>query len=348
MLPVNTALCSFGMSGIVFHAPFIHLHPGFNLYGIWERTKDVARQKYPEVKIFRSLEELLADDAVELVVVNTPNYTHFDYARQALEAGKHVVIEKPFAATSQQAAELIQLAQQKNVILSVFHNRRNDSDFKTVQQVIQQGWLGEIVEAEIHYDRYKIEPSPKEHKEIPRPGTGLLYDLGPHIIDQALVLFGSPEAVFADVRALRPSSQVDDCFDITLYYSSLRVKVKSSLIVREPLPSYIIHGREGSFIKSRADVQEATLQSGIEPGIEGYGTEPDTEQGLLHTEKNGEVIREKIPTLTGNYMDYYNGIYKAIREDQPVPVNAADALTGIKIIEAAYNSSKERKAINLE
>lgn len=345
MPPINTALCSFGMSGYVFHAPFISVHPRFNLYGVWERTKNEAEQQYPGVKTFRTLEEMLADANIELVVVNTPSVTHYDFARQVLQAGKHLVVEKPFTAAVQEAEELIQLAEAKNMKLSVFQNRRWDSDFRTVKKILDEGLLGEIEEAEIHFDRFTPGLSHKIHKETPTAAVGSLYDLGSHLIDQALQLFGLPLALFADLQVTRPGSKVDDYFDLKLYYPSHRVILKSSYFVREPLPGFVVHGSKGSFIKSRADVQEKQLIAGKIPGTAGYGIEPETEKGLLHTEQGGKIIRELVPTLNGNYMEYYDGIYNAIRNDQPVPVSAADGMNVIRLIEAAVQSSREKRVV---
>ena len=345
MQAINTALCSFGMSGVVFHAPFIHYHKGFNLYGVWERTKNLAAEKYPDVKTYRSLDELLADDAVELVIVNTPNATHYEYTKKALEANKHVIVEKPFTNTVEEGEELIALAKQKGLKLSVFHNRRYDSDFRTVQQVVQQGLLGQIIEVEIHFDRFKEELSPKTHKEIPGPGIGVLYDLGSHLTDQALTLFGKPEGVFADIRTVRPVSKIDDFFEVILFYPTMRVKLKSSLLVREALPGFILHGTKGSFLKNRTDVQEVSLMAGDTPATPGYGIELESEQGLLHTEIDGKVIREKYPTLPGNYLDFFEEVYQSIRNNAPEPVTGSQALEVIKIIEAAYQSNRERRVI---
>lgn len=347
MKPINTALCSFGMSGWVFHAPFINMHPGFNFYGVWERTKNLAQKKYPSVKTFRTLEEMLADDAIELVIVNTPNNSHYKYCKAALEAGKHVVSEKPFTVTVAEAEELIGLAESKNLKLSVYQNRRYDSDYKTIKKVLDKNLLGNIVEAEFHFDRFKEELSPKLHKEIAEKGTGALYDLGSHLIDQALQLFGMPQAVFADIKAMRPISQVDDYFEILLYYPSSRVRIKGSYQVREALPGYVFHGSKGSFIKPKTDVQEAQLQAGESPSDEGYGVEPETEKGLLHTEVDGNIIREYIPSEKGNYYDYYEGIFQAIRNDQPLPVTAEDGKKVINIIEAAFKSNEQKKVIDL-
>jgi predicted dehydrogenase len=335
------------MSGYVFHAPFIEVHPAFNLYGVWERTKNNAQAKYPNIKTFRTLEEMLADQNIELVVVNTPSVTHYDFAKQAINSGKNVVVEKPFTATVEQAEELIQLAKEKNVALSVYHNRRYDSDFKTVKKILDEGWLGNIVEAEIHYDRYDPGLSYKLHKEIPTAAVGSIYDLGSHLIDQALVLFGMPNAVFADLDTYRPNSKVGDYFDIKLFYSTHRVILKSSYYVREALPGNIMNGTKGTFIKSKADIQEAELQAGNIPGSKDWGAEPDKEKGLLHTEKDGKIIREQVPTLNGDYMEYYEGIYQALRNNGLVPVTGTEGMDVIRVIETALKSNREKKVIDL-
>ena len=348
MQPIQTAILSIGMSGQVFHAPFVMVHPGFNFYAVWERSKNIAAEKYNGVTTYRTLEELLADSRVELVVVNTPNTTHYEYTKKALEAGKHVVVEKPFTVRSSEAAELDALAGKMHKKLSVYHNRRYDSDYRTIKRIFSEGWLGEVVEAEFHFDRYRAELSPKTHKEMAEPGTGSLYDLGSHLIDQALQLFGMPDAVFADIEALRPGSQVDDYFELLLYYPKRRVRLKCSYLVREPLPGYILHGRQGSFIKAKTDVQEATLQAGVLPGTPGWGKEPEGEKGLLHAERDGRPFREYVVSEQGNYMDYYQGVYDSIRNNRDVPVPAADGLAVIRIIEAAFESSRQQKIITMQ
>ncbi len=347
MKPINTAICSFGMSGVVFHAPFIHYHDGFNLTGVWERSKNLAPAKYPGVKTYRTLEEVLGDESIELVIVNTPNATHYDYTKKALEANKHVIVEKPFTNTVEEGEELIALAKEKGLKLTVFHNRRYDSDFRTVKQVVDKGLLGDIIEVEIHFDRFKEELSPKVHKEIPGPGIGVLYDLGSHLTDQALQLFGKPTGVFGDIRTVRPQSQIDDWFDVTLFYPKHRVKIKSSLLVREALPGFILHGTKGTFLKNRTDIQEASLMAGDTPATPGYGIELEAEQGLLHTEIDGKEVREKYPTLPGNYLDFFEDVYQSIRNNAPVPVTGEQALDVIKIIEAAYQSNTEKRVVNL-
>ena len=332
----------------MFHAPFIVADPHFKLYAVWERSKNLAEEKYPGVKTYRSLEDMLADDSVELVIVNTPNYTHFDYTKKALLAGKHVVVEKPFTITVEEGEELIRLAKKQNKNLSVYQNRRYDSDYRTIKKVLSGKLLGDLVEAEFHFDRYSENLSPKVHKEIPGPGTGSLYDLGSHLIDQALQLFGMPREIFADIRIVRAVSKVDDYFDLLLYYPDLRVRIKSSYLVKEPLPGYILHGAKGSFIKPKTNIQEEMLSKHEVPGTGSWGWEPDSERGLLHTEIEGKVTREYIQSERGNYADYYTGIYEAIRNHEPVPVAAEDGLRVVQIIEAAYKSSNEKRVVEIQ
>ncbi len=343
---IPTALLSFGMSGRVFHAPFIHLHPGFKLVGAWERSKQTMGGYYPEVRSYKTMEELLAERAVELVIVNTPSYTHFEYARKSLLAGKHVVVEKPFTSTAAEAMELKALAEQQKKKLSVFQNRRWDSDFKSVKSVIDENLLEEIVEATISFDRFNPVLSPKAHKETPGPGAGVVKDLGPHLIDQALVLFGMPESVFADIQITRPMSKVDDYFEILLYYPKLRVRLKSGYFVREPVSSFIIHGMKGTFLKSRSDVQETQLQAGMKPNDPSYGFEPEGAQGYLHTEKDGKVIKEKVKSLRGNYMAYYEGLYQALTSQKSLPVTADDGINVMRVIDAAIISNKEKRVVD--
>jgi predicted dehydrogenase len=345
MKAIKTAICSFGMSGRVFHAPFLHVHPGFEFYSVWERSKDLAAALYPGVRTCRSLEELLADPRVELVIVNTPNYTHYEYAKKALAGGKHVIVEKPFTVSERQGRELIALADQTERRLSSFQSRRFDSDFRTARKIVESGVLGAIVEAEIHYDRYTPVLSPKVHKETPGPGTGLLYDLGSHLIDQALQLFGDPEAVFADLFIIRDHSMVDDYMEVLLFYPGFRVRLKSSYLVREPIPAYTIFGHAGSFLKTRADVQEKHLLAGDMPGAADWGFEPESEQGLLHTVIDGEPVRQRVQTERGNYMDYFDGIYESIRNNAPLPVTAEEGVRIIRVIELAYESLNKKQIV---
>ena len=335
------------MSGRVFHAPFIHLHEGFELVGAWERSKKTIQNYYPNTKSYASLEELLNDDSVELVIVNTPTYTHYEYTKAVLLANKDVVVEKAFTTTVAEAEELKTIAEKKNKKIGVYQNRRWDSDFKTFKKVIQSGDLGELCEVEIHYDRFNLALSPKKHKEELNNGSGVVKDLGPHAIDAALCLFGMPQQVFADIRITREQSVVDDYFEILLYYPTLRVRLKAGYIVKEILPSFIAHGTKGSFLKSRADIQEAALLKDLKPNLTDWGTEPESEEGLLNIEKDGATMRQKIKTIQGNYYDYYDGVYQSLTQNKPMPVTVDEGTNVIRIIEAAFKSNNEKRVIEL-
>ena len=340
MNPINTAICSFGMSGLVFHAPFLSTNPHFNLYAVWERTKNEAVKKYPQVKTFRTLEDMLGDEALELVIVNTPNYTHFEFAKKALEAGKHVIVEKPFTVTEEEALGLEKIAKKYNRMLSVYQNRRYDSDYLTIKKVIDQNLLGELIEVEMDFKRFKETPGPKLHKVLPGPGAGILYDLGAHLIDQALQLFGDPEAVFADVRSFRPTSKVDDYFELLLFYQNLTVRLKASHLTREGVPMYILHGLKGSFIKAKTDNQEIELVNGVLPEGDNWGKESPSERGLLHTEIEGSIVKEYIESEKGNYHEYYNGVYETLRNHKKPPVTPEEGRKVVIIIEAAFQSQQ--------
>jgi scyllo-inositol 2-dehydrogenase (NADP+) len=344
MQKIKTALLSYGMSGKVFHAPFLELHLGFELIGSWERSKQLIQLDYPNAKSYPTLEALLQED-IDLVIVNTPVGTHFEYAKQVLLAGKHAVVEKAFTATVAEAQELVDLAKEKRLKLSVFQNRRWDSDFKTVKQIVSDKVLGELVEAEFHFDRYNPLLSPKRHKETLNSGAGILKDLGPHLIDQALYLFGMPLAVYADIRVTREHSLVDDWIDILLYYLDFRVRLKAGFFVREANPAYVIHGKRGSFLKPRGDVQEDELKLGKKPNLSSWGKEVPGNEGLLHTEVDGKIIREKVPTLQGNYYDFFDGVYQSIVNDAKEPVTALEGLQVMQIIEAAIESDYQGKAV---
>lgn len=346
MQKIKTALLSYGMSGKVFHAPFLEFHPGFELLGSWERSKKLIHQDYPSVKSYATMEELLEDD-LDLVVVNTPVETHYEYAKKVLLAGKHAIVEKAFTTTVAQAQELAAIAKEKGLKLAVFQNRRWDSDFKTVQKIISEKVLGDLVEAEIHFDRYNPLLSPKQHKETANSGAGILKDLGPHLIDQALCLFGLPQSVFADIRITREHSLVDDYIDILLYYSNFRVRLKAGFFVREAIPAYIIHGKKGSFLKPRGDVQEDELKLGMKPNLDTWGTESIEKRGLLHTEIKGKTVQEIRPTLQGNYYDFFDGVYHSITNESIEPVTAQEGVHVMRIIEAAIESSAQKKAIDL-
>lgn len=344
---IKTALLSYGMSGSVFHAPFIDLHEGFELTGSWERSKKLIQKDYPHVNSYNSVETILKDDSIELVVVNTPTGTHYDFTKKVLEAGKHAVVEKAFTITAAEAEELAALSIEKGLKLAVFQNRRWDSDFKTVKKVIASEVLGEIVEATFSYEAYLPALNTKAHLEEPSPAAGLIRDRGPHMIDQALDAFGAPDSIFADLAIMRTNSRVNDYFEIILYYQDKRVRLKGGFLAREMAPSYIVHGKKGSFLKSRADQQEDRLLAGEKPNRVDWCAEPEIEWGTLHAERNGEVFKEKIPSEKGNYLDFYEGVYQSIVNNQPEPVTAANGVQTMEIIEAAIRSAESGQRVQL-
>lgn len=345
---IKTGICSYGMSGKLFQAPFVDAHPGFELTAIVERSKDESRKRYPHSKLYRSVDELLADADIELVIVNTPVQTHYDLTKQALLAGKHVIVEKPFTITVAEAEELTKLAKDKGLLLVVYQNRRYDGDFRAVKKVIEEKLLGELQEMEIHYDRYRSEPSGKAHKEGTLPAAGTFYDLGAHMIDQSLQLFGWPKALFADIDIMRKGFDAPDYFELLLFYENkLRVRIKSSMLTRELLPSYMLNGTKGSFYQQRSDQQEEQLLAGTVPSVEPWAPATAEPDGLLHTEIDGAVVRKKITSVPGNYMGYFDDVYKALTGKGPNPVPGEDGIKIMKIIELALQSNKEKKVLSI-
>lgn len=348
---VKAGLCAFGMSGKVFHAPFLKEHPGFFLSAVVERSKEESREKYPEATIYRSVEEMLQNAEVELVIINTPVQTHYEYAKKALEAGKNIIVEKPFTVNVSEAEELVNLAEEKGLFLSVYQNRRFDRDFLKVKEVLNSGQLGNIKETEIRFDRFRTKPSGKQHKESPdQVGSGSLHDLGAHLVDQAVQYFGYPEKLFADVFSMKGSAFANDYFEILLYYKNdLRVRLKSSVFTKEDHYAYKIHGDKGTFLQERTDNQENELVAGAIPV---YGKEwmqslkePD---GILNY-LNGYSDTERIFTSSeaGNYMDYYQQIYEYIVFGYALPSPGKEVIQNMKIIDASLESAKEERVVVL-
>ena len=344
---INTALVSFGMSGKLFHAPFIDTNPHFNLVGCWERSQKNIQAIYPNAKSFGSYEEILNDPTIHLVVVNTPNDTHYEYTKQALLAGKHVVTEKAFTVTVKEAEELDALAQKLNLKLAVYHNRRYDADFLTLQKLIAEDKIGTFLDIQISFERYRTTLSPKVHKETNTPGSGVLYDLGPHLIDQALLLSGMPRSVFADIRTTRKVGKVDDYFTLLLYYPTHRILLTSGMVYMQQLPAYKIYGSKGCFIKYRADIQEDELLADKIPTGPNWGVEPENKWGTLSSDNNGETSTQIIPSLAGDYGQFYTLMAAAIKHNAPVPTSAKHGADIIRVLETARKSFAEKKIIAL-
>jgi scyllo-inositol 2-dehydrogenase (NADP+) len=343
---IRTALVSFGISSKTFHAPFLNILPGYDLVSVVERHGSSSKEIYPSVEVVSSIEKLLQDDSIELVVITSPNETHFPYAKMAMEAGKHVVVEKPFTNTSEEARQLIALAEVTGKTCAVYQNRRYVADYLTMKEILQKKLLGELHEFEAHYDRYR--PDPRTYglwREKPIPGSGVLYDLGSHLIDQALQLFGHPQYISADIRKQKAYSLVDDYFELKLDYGFLKVLLKSGMLVREMGPRYLMHGTKGSYIKYGEDPQEERLKAGEIPISPEWGKEPASQFGLIHTEVEGTIIRENYPSVQGGYGQFYKNLYQTIRAGAPLMETPIHGHNVIRMIELAFESSQQRQSV---
>ena len=344
---IAVGLASYGLSGRVFHAPLLATHPGFRLAAVVERRTDAARERYPLVRRHLSVDAMLADADLELVVVNTPDATHYELARRSLEADKHVVVEKPFTGQVERAQELIDLAAQRGRLLTVFQNRRWDGDFLTVQQVIASGVLGRIVEFEARWDRFRPIVNTASWKEQAEAGSGVLTNLGSHLIDQALLLFGWPNAITADLDIVRDGAVVDDWMDLRLHYERLRVTLRCSTVAQQSAPRFVIHGTTGSFVKHGLDPQEAALADGTPPNDSAWGADDPIRYGTL-TRSDHDAARQQVPTIPGRYQTFYDGVYAALTDHAPPPVTPAQALRVVRLLEAARRSAATRSTISLE
>lgn len=338
---IRTGLIGFGLGGTAFHAPLIDAVDGLALAAVGTSRTDAVAAAYPGVPAMPA-EAVIADPTIDLVVVSTPNATHFPLAQAALDAGKHVVIDKPLTPSAAEAATLIARAEAQGRLLIPFHNRRWDSDFLAVRGLVESGRLGEILLFEAHWDRFRPELS-QAWKEA--DGAGQLLDLGPHMIDQALVLFGMPEAVQGDIARQRGNSPVDDYFTLTLFYGARRVVLASSRMIAAARPRFALHGRGGSFVKYGLDPQEAAMRAGGSVRDPGHGLEDPAQHGVL-TLPDGAT--EAIASERGDYRRFYAGVAAAIREGVPAPVAAKDALAGLTLIELARRSAEEGRRIAVD
>ncbi len=341
MRPIKTAIASFGLSGQVFHAPFLNDHPGFDLIAIGERSKDLVRHRYPNVVRPHSFEELISIHEVELVVVNTPDVTHYDYCKKALLSDKNVVVEKPFVFTVEEAKELINLAQDRGLLLTVYQNRRFDGDFLTVKQIRDSGNLGRIVEFESDFQRYRNYVVEGTWKERADRHVGMTYNLGSHSLDQALVLFGMPEGLWATIDTLRDGGQVDDYFHIVLLYPRLKVTLRAGYLMREQGPHFTLHGTAGSYMVYGIDPQEEALKGGALPCEEGWGSVPESQWGIINTDAG----REPYPTIAGDYRRYYDSIYRTLRGGDAPEVTHEQMINLIRLLEACFESNETGRTI---
>jgi scyllo-inositol 2-dehydrogenase (NADP+) len=339
---IRVGVIGFGLAGEVFHAPTIRAVPGMELACVLERSGNRAKEKYPEVRVARSLDEMLADTTIGLFVVASPHNTHFDFARRCLAAGRDVAVDKPFAVTLAEAEELIALAKEKKRLLTVYQNRRWDGDFKTVKSIVEGGALGRVVEYEGRFERFRPELRAGNWRERDEPGNGMLLELGPHLVDQALVLFGTPQTVTGQVFRQRAGSQVDDAFDVILQYPEVRASLRARIIAYMPLPHFVVHGTKGSFVKYGLDSQEETLKGGALPEGPNWGEDPEALWGTLALEGKGE---QKVKTEKGDYPGFYANLRDAILNGTPPAVTAEQAWRTMRVLELAQQSSQEGRTL---
>lgn len=343
-MTINVGIVGYGLSGSAFHAPIISVVDGLTLKAIVTSQADKVLMRYPHVTTYAAYDELLADDTIDLVVVTTPTFTHYNYVKEAILHKKYVIVEKPFTVTAAEADDLITLAEQYQVLLSVYQNRRYDNDFLTVKDILHSHILGNLALFESHMDRYRHHVQ-NRWKEQDKPGSGSLYDLGSHLIDQAIELFGTPQTVYADLASQRPAAMTNDYFHLILSYGSLRVILQSGSLVRQPGPRFTLHGENGSFTKFGLDPQENALRQGDVPYTSHYGLEDDNLYGKLQTTIDNLTITGKVTTLKGCYEKYYEGIVQAILGTSRVPVTAMEARKVIRTIELAIESHKQQRVV---
>jgi len=340
---IRTGVIGYGLGGMAFHAPLIDAVPELELAAIATSRADAVHARYPGMTVCGA-EALIADPSIALVAISTPNDSHFPLAKAALEAGKHVVIDKPFVNSVADGEALERLAAERGLVLAAFHNRRWDGDYLTVEKLLASGRLGEVMLAELRWDRFRPEVT-TAWRDVPDVGSGMLADLGPHLIDQALMLFGVPEALTADIAVQRVGARTDDYFDITLFYGARRVILSASRLIAARRPRFALHGTKAGFVKYGLDPQEPMMKAGGSANDPAFGVEDAANYGVLTVGDEVDGNRETIPTERGDYRRFYSGIGRAIADGTAPPVSAADAVLGLRIMEFARESSVEGRRV---
>jgi scyllo-inositol 2-dehydrogenase (NADP+) len=345
---ISVGLIGFGLAGRAFHAPVISRVPGMRLAAILQRSGNDAAELYPNARIIRTIDELLAIPEIRLIVIATPNDTHFSLAKQCLAAGRDVVVDKPFTTTLDEAIALVQFAQQAGRLLTVYQNRRFDGDFQAVQQVVGSGELGRIVRFESNYDRFRPQLKPGAWREKAIPGAGILFDLAPHLIDTALVLFGLPQAITADIRCERDNAVADDAFDLTLHYPrELRAVLCATMLAATTRPRFRLHGTNGTYVKHAFDVQEPKLRAGRIPWEE-TPTESERQENegvLTLVQPDGTMQERRIPPGESDYRDFYANMRDAILSRAELAVSPQHAIDVMRILDLARESRRRRCTI---
>ena len=344
---VKVGLIGFGLAGQAFHAPVIRGVEGMELACVLERHTNKSRERYPEVRVARNMDEMLSDKTIELIVVATPNDSHYSYTKTALLAGRHVVVDKPLTPTLREAEELVKLAAEKKRLITVYQDRRFDGEFATVKEMVKNGTLGEILEFESRFDRFRLDPKPGAWREVADfPAAGVLWDLGPHVLDQALVLFGEPETITASAFCQRKTATVDDSFDVAMVYPRTRALLRAHIVAYAPGPHFMIHGTKGTFEKRGMDPQEEILRSDKYPDGKdwgpNWGIEPEANSGLLSLV--GEQPR-RVKSARGDYRNFYANVRDAIEKGVELEVTPQQALRTMRALCLAHKSSREKRTV---
>ncbi len=344
MAILNVALVGYGFVGKVFHAPLIAHTPGLHLHTVVSRDAGKVHADHPRVRVLAEPEAAFADPAIDLVVIASPNDSHAPLALAALAHGKHVVVDKPFTVTLAQAQAVIEAARAADRHVSVFQNRRWDADFLALRRLVEDGELGELSELHSHFDRYR--PAVQARwRESAAPGGGLWYDLGPHLVDQALQLLGPPQSLHADLAMQRDGAQAVDYFHVQLHYPRCRVHLHAGSLVPGHGLRLAAHGTRGSFLKHGLDAQEDQLRAGMQPGQPGWGEDPHPGE-LITRDDAGDTRRRTLPRSRGDYRDYYRAMHAAITAGTEVPVTAEQALAVMRVIELGLESARQRRNVD--
>ena len=344
---VRVGLIGFGLAGQAFHAPMIRGVEGMELACVLERHTNNAQQRYPEVRVARTLEEMLSDKTINLCVVATPNDSHYSYTKACLEAGRDVVVDKPFTPTMREAEELLELAAERGRLITVYQDRRWDGAFMTVRKLVAAGAVGEVAEYEARFDRFRLDAKPGAWREqADFPAAGVLWDLGPHLLDGAMVLFGEPETISATAMRQRPTSTVDDAFDVFMQYPNVRASLRARIIAYAPSHHLLVHGTEGSFVKYGMDPQEEILRGpncpdGLDWGAD-WGLEPEERWGVLSRVKEAPL---KVKTERGDYRGFYANVRDAIEKKAELDVPPDQALRTMRSLLLAHKSSREGRTV---
>ena len=343
---INVGLIGFGLAGRAFHSQVISRVPGMRLAAILQRTGDEAAKAYPDAKIVRTLDELLALPDIRLIVVASPNETHAPFAKAALASGHDVVVDKPFTTSYAEAVDLVNFAEKSGRFLTVYQNRRYDGDFQAIRQLVADGTLGRIVRFETNYDRFRPNLKPNAWREKAAPGAGILFDIGPHVIDHAMVLFGKPEAVTADVRIERDGGIADDAFDIMFHYpDSMRAVLSSNILAASQRPRFLLFGTKGAFVKQSVDPQENNLRFGKIPAQGPWGAEPVESWGVLTLSDGTNATQRSVPSGTGDYRDFYANVRDVLEGKAQPFVSLPWALDVMRALELCRASSDQQRTL---